>query len=357
MDLAAPASASRSIPSGSSLPPLVSGLCRCRTLVCLPSVFLGQAVKRQSWLAAGACGAVPLGRSRLFVEPLEERRLLAVTTFSNTAAIEIPAAGTDGIAGPYPSTITVSGLSGLVRNVSVTLKDFSHTFSDDVGRAARRPAGQNLVLLSDVGGNIASSGLTITLDDAAAGQLADATALSSGTFRPTNFDSADRLPRPGARRLRRRPAWRPSMGPTPMASGVCYVVDDNNSDTGRLAGGWSLAIETTVGGRPGVQLGRGGRVRPALERLESADRRSKSGAVAGPAKSGPDQRRRLQQPERRRRSALPSTSPAGSFSLAGGIQFIGGGGTDRLRLIGNGATTDAFLNPGARARARSRSMR
>ena len=38
----------------------------------------------------------------------------------------------DGPASPYPSIITVNGLSGNIANVTVTLSGLAHTFPDDI---------------------------------------------------------------------------------------------------------------------------------------------------------------------------------------------------------------------------------
>ncbi len=89
--------------------------------------------------------------------------LAAATDFPNTGAIAIPAHGlTDqiGPASPYPSTITVSGMTGLVTNVALHLFGVSHGSiarhrhaagragrsepDRDVGRRQRRTRGHGL---------------------------------------------------------------------------------------------------------------------------------------------------------------------------------------------------------------------
>src|SRR5215218_7735272 len=54
------------------------------------------------------------------------------TTFCNTGPVLIPLSGTIGAADPYPSVITVSGLSGVVSSVVVTLTNLTHTYPDDI---------------------------------------------------------------------------------------------------------------------------------------------------------------------------------------------------------------------------------
>lgn len=54
-------------------------------------------------------------------------------SFSNPATITLPDSG-GGVrpATPYPAPITVTGVSGNVTDVNVTLGGFSHSFPDDV---------------------------------------------------------------------------------------------------------------------------------------------------------------------------------------------------------------------------------
>src|SRR3954464_10347633 len=48
--------------------------------------------------------------------------------FSNQTLIKIPATGTQGPAQPYPSPITVSGMTGAVTSVTATITGFGHTW-------------------------------------------------------------------------------------------------------------------------------------------------------------------------------------------------------------------------------------
>src|SRR5688500_12605998 len=79
--------------------------------------------------------------------------LHAQVTFRNTAAINMrDGEVTPILSNPYPSPIEVSGLSGIVTSVSVTLFEFSHTFPDAVDILLVAPDGKNTIILSDVGG-------------------------------------------------------------------------------------------------------------------------------------------------------------------------------------------------------------
>ena len=92
-----------------------------------------------------------------------------MVTFSNPASITINDASP---ATPYPSNIAVSGLSGTILKVTVTLNGVSHTFPDDIDVLLVGPGG-NLIVMSDVGGStaVAAPGVNLTLDDAAGAGL------------------------------------------------------------------------------------------------------------------------------------------------------------------------------------------
>jgi uncharacterized repeat protein (TIGR01451 family) len=175
------------------------------------------------------------------------------TTFTNPAAITIPAGApgvTQGAATPYPSNITVSGTTGTVTKVTVKLNNITSTFPGDFDLLLVGPAGQSAVIMSDCGGGGDVSGVTITLDDAAAANMTGAT-LVTGTFKPTNLVGV--APEPDT--------W-PAPAPAPPAGGASalsvfngtsangtwnlYVFDDAAGDVGSFGGGWELSISTTT---------------------------------------------------------------------------------------------------------------
>ncbi|HWH70036.1 MAG TPA: hypothetical protein VNT26_11670, partial [Candidatus Sulfotelmatobacter sp.] len=147
----------------------------------------------------------------------------------------------------YPATITVSGLSGVVGKVTVTLTNLSHTYTRDIDMLLVGPAGQSVLLMSDAGGtNSSVTNLTLTLDDSAANSLSSSDPLTSGVFRPANFRGND-----GANDLFLSPApagpygsgLSAFNGTDPNGTWSLYLMDDEGVDTGSL-GGWSLNIGT-----------------------------------------------------------------------------------------------------------------
>src|SRR4051812_5476070 len=131
-------------------------------------------------------------------------------TYTNPTTIKINDSTTPPTtAALYPSTIQVSGFGPgfTISKLTVTIKDFRHHYPDDVDMLLVSPTGQKMVIWSEVGGSGANavgcmdpactnsvSGVTITLDDAAAFVLPDSAKLTTGTFRPTNIAAGDTFP-------------------------------------------------------------------------------------------------------------------------------------------------------------------
>ena len=148
---------------------------------------------------------------------------------------------TNSVTSPYPSSIGVSGLTGTISKVTVTLNNINHTFPDDVDVLLVGPTGANAIIMSDAGGSADINNVTLVFDDAAASPLPDASLLTSGTFQPTNYAPVDTFP---------APAPAPSggsvlsvfNGTNPNGVWRLYVVDDSLNDFGSISGGWCLTI-------------------------------------------------------------------------------------------------------------------
>jgi hypothetical protein len=92
---------------------------------------------------------------------------------TNSAGIEIPDPNLSGQAAPYPSGIVVSGITGTVTKVTVTLYSLTHNNPQDVDLLLAGPSGTNVVLMSGCGSGYSVSGVTLTFDDGAASPLPD----------------------------------------------------------------------------------------------------------------------------------------------------------------------------------------
>src|SRR2546430_2659871 len=116
------------------------------------------------------------------------------TTFSNTASITLNDANTNPQATPYPSNITVSGLTGTINHVAVTLKNITYNFSSDIDVLLVSPGGQKYVFFANVGTDAGATSVTgannvtVTLDDSSATTYTQNTTLDhaagSVTFKP-----------------------------------------------------------------------------------------------------------------------------------------------------------------------------
>jgi hypothetical protein len=160
---------------------------------------------------------------------------------SNPAAITIPSSGA---ATPYPSPITVSGLTGSILKVTATLTNMNHTWPDDVNVLLVGPLGQKMVLMQNAGSSYDLVNVTLTFDDAAAASLPDSTQITAGTYKPTQYSTAPTYPAPA-------PAGPYATtlsafnGTDPNGTWNLYAMDDASGDSGNINGGWSLTITTS----------------------------------------------------------------------------------------------------------------
>jgi uncharacterized delta-60 repeat protein len=106
--------------------------------------------------------------------------------FSNTAPIIIYDLG---IAGPYPSSIVLSNLNGLVYNTTVTLTNLSHGSISDVNVLLVAPNQKDTLLMSHVGGPESVANITLTFDDAATNSLPQFGLITTGTNKPSAYYS------------------------------------------------------------------------------------------------------------------------------------------------------------------------
>jgi uncharacterized repeat protein (TIGR01451 family) len=164
----------------------------------------------------------------------------ATNTFANSSSLTIPDFGPASL---YPSTISVSGLSGNITRLTAKLTGLSHTYPSDVQVLLVGPSGQTVVLMSATGDGMSISNVTLTFDGAAASSLPQSTQIASGTYKPTDYPPDSPFPSPA-----------PSSpygtglagfnGLNPNGTWSLYVNDDSVGDSGGISGGWSLTINT-----------------------------------------------------------------------------------------------------------------
>ncbi|MBK8430878.1 MAG: hypothetical protein IPL28_06100 [Chloroflexi bacterium] len=160
--------------------------------------------------------------------------------FCNTAAIAINDLAS---ANPYPSSVLVEGLEEATAEVKLHLYGLSHTYPSDIDMLLVGPQGQNLIVMSDVGGGYDLVNRNLTLGDDASQTMPTVSGLSLGPYRPTNNGSPDNFPAP-APVVSSAADFATFLGTNPNGTWSLYIVDDASEDTGTLAGGWCLEINT-----------------------------------------------------------------------------------------------------------------
>jgi len=170
------------------------------------------------------------------------------TTFTNASPITVkanPRSRAKGV--PYPAIINVSGITGTVSKVTATLNGLtmgSGGYATDVDILLVGPDGSNTMLMSDAGGS-AVTNINLTLDDAATSSI-PSSSLTSGTYKPTNYNpkgDKDAFPPPAPRKpfgsLLSIFNGRPANGAWKV-----FLIDEYTSGSGSISGGWSLTIYT-----------------------------------------------------------------------------------------------------------------
>ncbi len=189
-------------------------------------------------------------------------------SFANTNTIIIPDHG-PGV--PSPSTNLVSGVTGLIGKVTVTMTNVNHTFPDDIDILLVGPKGQNVLLMSHAGFNGVLNDVALTFDDGATNSvgapnfLPSATQILSGSYVPTQYGAVNftntfngtivissNNPPP-------LPPYGTNLavfnGTTANGTWLLYVFDSAVGDQGQITGGWSLGISAGSEVNPVVDLG------------------------------------------------------------------------------------------------------
>ena len=183
------------------------------------------------------------------------------TTFSNTGAIAI---NDNSNGSPYPSDITVNSVGTIgsaANSVSVTLNNFSHTSSDDVGIVLVSPSGAALLLQDGAGDDPDMLNITYSLSDAGSAQLPNLTAWPAGTYKPTGHYYMDSFPAPGPQEAYNHPG--PAGGGTatfattfggtnPNGTWHLYFEDFADGDSGSISGGWSISFAASCAAPTGT---------------------------------------------------------------------------------------------------------
>ena len=136
---------------------------------------------------------------------------------------------------PCPSWFNVTGETGIITNITVTLTGLTHTWGSDLDILLVGPGGQAVVLMSDCA-SWPLNNATLTFSDAAA-SLVPADHAVSGTYRPTDRTDDSMLGDP----LTGGTSLSVFNGASPNGTWGLYIFDDGPADVGALAG-WTLHV-------------------------------------------------------------------------------------------------------------------
>ncbi len=172
------------------------------------------------------------------VEDLAVQRLY---TFSYPGLIEVPGSGSgSGAATPYPSTIDVSGITGTITWMKVTLDGVTHPQPGDLDILLEGPQGQTVMLMSDVGGQSGVDDLHLQIVPGEGVPILPSIGnLYSGMFRATNLGAEDIL-EPPAPAPPHGAALDDLIGTSPNGQWKLYVYDDVSATADGSIGGWSF---------------------------------------------------------------------------------------------------------------------
>jgi subtilisin-like proprotein convertase family protein len=170
------------------------------------------------------------------------------TTFANTNYLEIP--WVKAKAAPYGSIINVSGTSGVVSNLKVSLNGISHGRTSDIDVLLVSPNGSGVIIMGDIGGTSGATNIDLTLDDAAPQFLPENSPLTSGIYKLRNSTNSNTIIDSDTF-LAPAPLYYLNSGTlagfnkiSPNGNWTLYVMDDSPGESGMIAGGWSLDITT-----------------------------------------------------------------------------------------------------------------
>jgi hypothetical protein len=160
-------------------------------------------------------------------------------TFTNPAPV---GPGDNAPLLPHPSTIAVTGLPGTTVSIRATLNDVVAA-AWNVDALLVGPGGSSL-LTSDACNGTDFFHVNLTFDDAAAAPLGagPCLGLTSGAYKPTNYDTTDVFPTVAAPYPLGLSNFR---GVSPNGLWQLYVVDDQGPDASVIQGGWALEVTTT----------------------------------------------------------------------------------------------------------------
>ena len=171
--------------------------------------------------------------------------------YCNPGAITLPATAAGG--SPYPSNIFVSGAGTSTASVTLALNHISATDVNLWDLLLIDPTGKKFVPMAGVGDASAISNVDVTLSDGASAALPSASPLTTGTYKPSDFNDgpitffstapAGPYDYPAAFGTATLGSEFNSLNPN--GTWQLYAEVANAGGAGSIGGGWCLNIQTT----------------------------------------------------------------------------------------------------------------
>jgi len=152
-------------------------------------------------------------------------------------------------ASPYPSSITIGGVTQPIGKVTVTLTGMTHGFIADLDALLVGPGGQKILLLAGAAIGAGANNVTLTFDaDAAAPLPQSNTTVSSGTYQPSIYLTSELDPPAPTEPY--EDTLDDLIGTSPNGTWSLYMRDWEVEDDGVVAQGWSIQFELACGEDP-----------------------------------------------------------------------------------------------------------
>jgi hypothetical protein len=199
------------------------------------------------------------GSSGFITQTVNNHTVVNGNQFCNQGAITVPNAS--GAATPYPSNIFVSGLSGNIGAVTVTLNNISSSDIQQTDLLLVGPTGAAIIPFASVGDGSTISGVNITLDDAASSLIPGGSPLTTGTYKPTSITGSTSLVFPAPAPAVNGSNYAATDGAAtltstfqntaPNGTWALYAMDNTGNGAGSIGGGWCVnispaTVQTTI---------------------------------------------------------------------------------------------------------------
>ena len=199
------------------------------------------------------------GSSGMLTQTVNNHTVVIGNQFCNQGAITIPSVS--GAATPYPSNIFVTGLSGNVGAVTVSLNNISSSNIQQTDLLLVGPTGAKIIPFASVGDSSSIGGVNITLDDSASGLIPGGSPLTSGSYQPTSITGSTSLVFPAPAPLVNASNYAATDGAAtltstfqntaPNGTWALYAMDNSGNGAATIGGGWCVnitppAVQTTI---------------------------------------------------------------------------------------------------------------